>query len=82
MGIEVSTEETMIVFYNSLSEKDRRRFAAVEALRIGRGGITYISGLLGCDEKTIRKGLSELNNKESLINSKSIRVSGGVGLTH
>ncbi len=31
--------------YNSLSEKDRRRYAAIEALKLGWGGISYISEL-------------------------------------
>jgi hypothetical protein len=28
-------------FYESLSEKDRRRYAAMEAAKLGRGGATY-----------------------------------------
>lgn len=43
-----------------LSEKDRRRYAAVEAAKLGHGGIEYISGLLSCDPKTIRQGLQDL----------------------
>lgn len=46
----------MRLFYNSLSEKDRRRYAAVEAEKLGHGGIEYISQVLGCDEKTIWHG--------------------------
>lgn len=49
-----------VEFYNSLSEKDGRRFAAVEAQRLGRGGITYIASLLGCSTKTIERGITEL----------------------
>lgn len=44
-------------FYNSLSEKDRRRYAAIEALKLGWGGITYISQVFGCDYYTIRFGI-------------------------
>jgi hypothetical protein len=43
-----------------LSEKDRRRYAAVEAAKLGHGGVEYIARLLGCDPKTIRQGLTEL----------------------
>ena len=39
-------EEQMRSFYESLSEKDRRRYAAVEAAKLGRGGITYLSEML------------------------------------
>ncbi|AKH36907.1 MULTISPECIES: hypothetical protein [Nitrosomonas] len=34
-------EAQMRNFYHSLSEKDRRRYAAVEAAKLGHGGITY-----------------------------------------
>lgn len=32
-------EQQMQMFYRSLSEKDRRRYAAIEALKLGWGGI-------------------------------------------
>ncbi len=47
-------EQQMQRLYHSLSEKDRRRYAAIEALKLGWGGITYISQLFGCDYYTIR----------------------------
>lgn len=45
--------------YTSLSERDRRRYAAVEALKLGHGGILYLAQLFGCAEITIRRGLAE-----------------------
>ncbi|MCA1837503.1 MAG: hypothetical protein LC674_01595, partial [Actinobacteria bacterium] len=39
-------------YYQSLSEKDRRRFAAIEAIKLGHGGIRYIANVLGCDPHT------------------------------
>lgn len=53
-------EQTMKTLYHSLREKDRRRYAAVEAAKLGHGGIEYISALLGCDSKTISQGLADL----------------------
>jgi hypothetical protein len=53
--------EHMKVFYDSLSEKDRRRYAAVESEKLGHGGVEYVASLLGCDEKTIRSGRSEVS---------------------
>ena len=47
-----------------LSEKDRRRYAAVEAAKLGHGGVEYIAGVLSCDPKTIRQGLKELEEPE------------------
>ena len=47
-----------------LSEKDRRRYAAVEAAKLGHGGVEYIARLLSCDPKTIRQGLKDLEGPE------------------
>lgn len=55
-----ATEELMRKFYQTLSEKDRRRYAAVEARKLGHGGITYISKVLGCAQSTIAIGIEEL----------------------
>ncbi len=48
-------------FAQTLSEKDRRRFAAIEAVQRGYGGIAYVAGLLGCSTKTIERGIKELD---------------------
>jgi hypothetical protein len=63
MAVAVYDEETetfMRGFFESLNEKDRRRYAGLEARRLGHGGITYISALLGCDRKTVYRGIDEL----------------------
>jgi len=52
-------EQGMKTFYDSLSEKDRRRYAAVEAAKLGHGGIEYMAALLGGAPKTIRHGQQE-----------------------
>ena len=69
-------EQDMRNLYNSLSEKDRRRYAAVEAIKLGHGGIKYICSLFGCDDKTVRKGVFELQNEESL-KQDGVRKPGG-----
>ena len=43
----VAIEEQMQRYYRSLSKKDRRRYAAIEAVKLGHGGISYISRVLG-----------------------------------
>lgn len=50
----------MKAFYDSLSEKDRRRYAAVEAEKLGNGGVEYVAQVLGCDPKTIRHGRGDV----------------------
>jgi hypothetical protein len=49
-------EEDMKTLYESLNEKDKRRYAGVEALKLGRGGQVYMEEVLGCDRNTIAKG--------------------------
>ncbi len=62
----VAVETKMKRFFDWLSEKDRRRYAAVEAAKLGHGGVEYIARLLACDPKTIRQGLTELDQPEDL----------------
>jgi hypothetical protein len=40
-------EQSIKEFFNSLSEKDSRRYAAVEAQKLGRSGISYIQLIAG-----------------------------------
>ena len=40
-GYSADIEQQMQAFYESLSEKDRRRYAAVEADKLGHGGVRY-----------------------------------------
>lgn len=47
-------------FFDSLSEKDRRRFAAVEADRVGWHGVKDVSEFYGIHPNTIREGKREL----------------------
>lgn len=60
----VDVEAKMKRFFGWLSEKDRRRYAAVEAAKLGHGGVEYVARILGCDPKTIRQGLAELEEPE------------------
>ncbi len=70
--------EQMQRYYKSLSEKDRRRYAAIEALKLGYGGISYISQLMGCHAHTIPLGLKELSDDQAM-SSRGIRRPGGGG---
>ena len=55
-----STEQKMGAFVQTLSEKDRQRYAAMEAVKLGRGGIAYIADVLECSDRTIENGINEL----------------------
>ena len=65
-------------FYGTLSEKDKRRYAAVEALKLGRGGIAYIAQVLGCHRHTVSNGIAELREMpEQTSYDPRIRRPGG-----
>jgi hypothetical protein len=64
---------------NWLSEKDRRRYAAVEAAKLGHGGVEYIARLLGCDPKTIRQGLRDLEADEDPVAGRVRKKGADVG---
>ena len=70
-------EEQMQAFYHSLPEKDRRRYAAIEACKLGQGGISYIARVLACDRQTITQGLRELTDPEALQQTRIRRMGGG-----
>ena len=67
----------MKAFYDSLSEKDRRRYAAVEAEKLGHRGVDYIAQVLDCDEKTIRQGRSDVEHLPHDEASGRVRKKGG-----
>ena len=69
-------EVKMQRFFGWLSEKDRRRYAAIEAAKLGHGGVEYIARVLACDPKTIRQGLRDLEVAEDGTTER-IRKKGG-----
>ena len=71
-------EHSMRMFYRSLSEKHRRRYAAIEAAKLGYGGTRVIADLLGCDPKTIGQGKDDLNHLPHDLDGR-IRRKGAVG---
>jgi hypothetical protein len=58
------------------SEKDRRRYAAVEALKLGHGGLSYMASIFGCDRHPLADGLAELQDPQALADPR-IRAPGG-----
>jgi hypothetical protein len=60
-----------------LDERGRRRWAASEALSLGRGGITALSVATGISDRTIRNGIRELNDRNPLASDRQRRLGGG-----
>jgi hypothetical protein len=73
-------ERMMKRLFDSLRENDRRRYAAIEATKLGHGGADYIARVLGCDPKTIRQGQAELNEEDDLdtgrVRKKGVAANG------
>jgi predicted ArsR family transcriptional regulator len=70
-GYAAEVERMMRRLFGSLKENDRRRSAAIEAVKLGPGGIEDVASVLGCDPKTIRAGLAELESEGELDTGRS-----------
>jgi len=64
------------LFYNNLSEKDKRLFAGIEAMKIGYSGVSVISKKWNIHKHTVRAGKKELLSEE-LTPHTVIRKKGG-----
>ena len=72
-GIRVKYLELL----EDLDERGRRRWAAVEARALGRGGIAAVASATGLSDRTIRTGLRELDDPNALAGHRQRRVGGG-----
>jgi len=70
-------EKQMKAFYNSLNEKDRRRYAAIEAMKLGHGGQNYVSSVLGCHFQTVMVGINEITNGIEAPDNRIRKPGGG-----
>lgn len=75
-----SIKEYMKAYYGQLPERSRRQYAALESLKLGWGGQTYICNLFGLTQKTLRKGISEIENpteNERFGTTRQRKIGGG-----
>ena len=72
-----SIQQQMKLFYDRLTEPDKRLYAALEAEKLGHGGIKLVGELLGCSGATINRGVEELNDPQRLPEKGRSRHSGG-----
>src|SRR6266852_404005 len=70
-------EQLLRQYAQSLSEKDRRRFAALEAIKLGHGGIRYIAKVLACDPQTVKDGMREIKQLPDDPAGSRVRKPGG-----
>ena len=62
---------------SELDERGRRRWAAIEARSLGRGGIVAVATATGICDRTIRTGIKDLNGPELLGADRQRRRGGG-----
>ena len=60
-----------------LDERGRRRWAAVEARALGRGGIAAVAAATGLSDRTIRTGLKELDDPAPVPGHRQRKRGGG-----
>ena len=65
----------IILFMSLLDEKQRRLYAGLESLRVGRGGDAQIGRMLGLDVHTVAKGRHQLMDRDLEI--ERVRRKGG-----
>ncbi|MGH9205593.1 MAG: ISAzo13 family transposase [Acidimicrobiales bacterium] len=61
----------------ALNERQWRIYLAVEAKKIGRGGISQVARAARTTRKTIRKGIAEVEGGRAYVEGDRIRGSGG-----
>lgn len=77
VGYASEIEQQMKAFHDSLSEKDRRRYAAVEAAKLGHGGVEYVASVLDCHPNTIRQGRDDVAKLPEDAAEGRVRKKGG-----
>lgn len=62
---------------SELDERGRRRWAAIEATSLGRGGVAAVAAATGLSDRTIRTGIQELTHSPDLGEDRQRKVGGG-----
>lgn len=74
---DTEIEQQMQTFFENLSEKDKRHYAAIEAKKLGHGGQLYMGEVLGCSTKTIQRGQAEIKAGKETGQGRIRRPGGG-----
>ena len=69
--------QQMNLLLSRLDEQQRRWYVAVEANRVGHGGVRLLSQITGMDEKTIQRGQQELGQGLADRPVERVRLDGG-----
>jgi hypothetical protein len=72
---EAELKAAILLFYSLLDEQQRRLYAGLEALKLGRGGDRQLADLLGLDPHTVARGRQQLLAED--VELERARRSGG-----
>ena len=76
-GTIATIRDKYIELLDDLDERGRRRWVAVEARALGRGGITAVASATGLSDRTIRTGLAELADPAPVSGNRQRKSGGG-----
>jgi hypothetical protein len=77
--LEVSPEEAkaaILLFYSLLNEQQRRLYAGLESLKLGRGGDRQLADFLDLDPHTVARGRQQLLAQDVEVD-RARRAGGG-----
>jgi hypothetical protein len=78
-ALQVSPHElkaAILLFYSLLDEQQRRLFAGLESMKLGRGGDSILAEFLGLDPHTVARGRQQLLNQNVTV-GRTRRSGGG-----
>jgi len=68
-------QDSIVLLFSLLNEKQRRLYAGLESLKLGRGGDLRVAELLGLDVATVAKGRQQLLQRD--VEIERVRRTGG-----
>jgi hypothetical protein len=77
--LEVSPDQvkaSIVLFFSLLDERQRRLYAGLESLKLGRGGDTILANFLGLDPHTVARGRQQLLEQDVEV-SRERKPGGG-----
>ena len=66
---------SIVLFFSLLDEQQRRLYAGLESLKLGRGGDTILADFLGLDPHTVARGRQQLLEQD--VELSRVRRPGG-----
>src|SRR5450755_3995279 len=76
VSVHGELKASILLFYSLLDEQQRRLYAGLESLKLGRGGDRRLAGFLDLDPHTVARGRQQLLAQDVEV-SRARRAGGG-----